>query len=76
MATYTTTERRGLSTATVARRLDLSPRAMRVRLCRTGSYYGVRPRKLPSGRLLWPPDTVDRLLAQAEGGDDGNGEAA
>ncbi|MQM38761.1 hypothetical protein KBTX_02780 [wastewater metagenome] len=74
MATYATTERRGLSTATVARRLDLSPRAMRVRLCQKGSYYGVRPQKLPSGRLLWPPDTVDRLLAQAASGDTSDGE--
>lgn len=22
--------------------------------CQKGSYYGVRPQKLPSGRLLWP----------------------
>ena len=24
------------------------------RLCETGSYYGVVPKKLPNGRLAWP----------------------
>ncbi len=24
------------------------------RLCQTGSYFGVVPRKLPNGRLAWP----------------------
>ncbi|MDZ7809987.1 MAG: hypothetical protein U5L11_07250 [Arhodomonas sp.] len=34
-----------------------------------GSYYGIRPGRLPNGRLLWPADTVERLLGEA--GDDG-----
>jgi hypothetical protein len=36
-----------------------------VHLCRRGSYYGIRPAKLPNGRLLWPGDAVERLLGDA-----------
>lgn len=28
--------------------------SVRARLCRTGSYFGVRPMKLANGRLVWP----------------------
>jgi hypothetical protein len=28
--------------------------SVRARLCRTGSYFGVRPLKLANGRLAWP----------------------
>ncbi|PKO89356.1 MAG: monooxygenase [Betaproteobacteria bacterium HGW-Betaproteobacteria-12] len=28
--------------------------SVRKRLCLTGSYFGVVPEKLPSGRLRWP----------------------
>lgn len=57
----------GLSTAELARRLGgLSPNAIRVHLCRRGSYYGIRPRRLPNGRLWWPADSIERLLAAGE----------
>lgn len=59
----------GISTATLAKRLDCKPRSILVRLCRTGSFHGIRPKKLPSGRLLWPTDAVERLLQ-------GSGKAA
>jgi hypothetical protein len=29
------------------------------RLCRTGSYFGIRPRKLENGRLDWPDDPAE-----------------
>jgi hypothetical protein len=41
----------------------LEPDTLRVALCRNGSYYGVKPLKLPNGRLAWPNDTVERILA-------------
>lgn len=64
---------RGMSTRQLAEALGgLSAEGIRVRLCRTGSYHGLRPRKLPGGRLLWPEDSVERLLETAENG----GEAA
>ena len=43
--------------------LGVRPQTVRVRLCRTGSYYGIRPQKAPSGRLLWPADGPERILA-------------
>jgi len=30
------------------------PQSVRVRLCQTGSYFGIVPEKLPNGRLMWP----------------------
>lgn len=30
------------------------PQSVRARICRTGSYFGVRPIKLASGRLAFP----------------------
>ena len=32
----------------------IKPQSIRVQLCRTGSYFGIRPSKLPNGRLAWP----------------------
>lgn len=56
----------GLSTNSLAQAIGGKPGSIRVRLCETGSYYGIKPRKLPSGRLLWPADSVERLLAKGE----------
>lgn len=52
----------GLSTEELARAIAGRPASIRVRLCQTGSYYGIKPFKLPSGRLLWPADSVEQLL--------------
>jgi hypothetical protein len=59
----TTTPPAGLSTTDLARAVGLQPDSIRVHLCRAGSYYGIKPRRLPNGRLLWPADSVARLLA-------------
>ncbi|WP_035882564.1 hypothetical protein [Cupriavidus metallidurans] len=50
-----------LSTAELAAKLDREQSTIRRRLCDTGSYFGLVPTKLPSGRLLWPPDSLERL---------------
>ena len=34
--------------------------SVRARLCRTGSYFGVIPKKLASGRLAWPAVQVEK----------------
>ena len=34
----------------------VKPASVRSRYCREGSYFGVKPHKLPNGRLLWPVD--------------------
>lgn len=33
---------------------QVKAQSVRARLCRTGSYFGVRPVKLANGRLAWP----------------------
>jgi len=33
---------------------QVKSKTVRARLCRTGSYFGVRPLKLANGRLAWP----------------------
>lgn len=38
---------------------QVKPQSVRARLCRTGSYYGVMPRKLANGRLAFPAVQVE-----------------
>lgn len=66
MNTYQTPATGGMSTNDFADATGAKPQTIRVRLCQTGSYYGIKPRKLPNGRLLWPADSVERLLDSAE----------
>ncbi|AHE99392.1 monooxygenase [Thioalkalivibrio paradoxus ARh 1] len=42
--------------------MQVTPEGIRVQLCRSGSYYGLRPDRLPNGRLAWPADSLERLL--------------
>jgi|GEM_PF-580630 len=51
----------GLSTAELARQSLATAGSIRVRYCKTGSYFGIRPLKLPNGRLLWPSDALLQL---------------
>lgn len=51
-----------ISTEQFAELLNGKPSTIRTRLCKTGSYYGIKPIKLPSGRLLWPADAVQSLI--------------
>ena len=55
-----------LTTEQLASVLHGKPSTIRTRLCKTGSFYGIKPTKLPSGRLLWPTDAVQNLLAGKE----------
>jgi hypothetical protein len=65
-APYTPPPARDLTTAEFAAKVGVKDTTVRVRYCRSGSYYGIVPKKFPSGRLLWPADGPDRL---ANGGD-------
>lgn len=49
------------TTEELARRLGLRPQTLRAALCRNGNYFGLRPVKLPNGRLLWPADAFEKL---------------
>lgn len=52
-----------IKTEILAERIGIKSTSIRVRLCRTGSYFGLRPIKLPNGRLIWPADAVEQLTA-------------
>jgi hypothetical protein len=58
--------RYSLSTAEFAALAMVKPQSITAALCTKGSYHGVLPRKLPSGRLAWPSDSQDRLFAFAQ----------
>jgi hypothetical protein len=51
------------TTEALAAGLGIKPQTLRAALCRDGHYYGIRPAKLPNGRLLWPADAIERLTA-------------
>ena len=48
------TQKYELSAEQFAHLNQVKPQSVRARLCRTGSYFGVRPLKLANGRLAWP----------------------
>lgn len=51
----------GLAAAVITR-----PQSIRKRLSQTGSYFGLRPIKLPNGRLLWPKNSIEILTSAVE----------
>lgn len=55
------TDTRPLTTRALATQLGIEPHTMIVRVCRTGSYFGVKPTKLKNRRLIWPEDSFERL---------------
>jgi hypothetical protein len=55
------TGRQLLSTEELAAQLTLRPQSIRKRYCQTGSYFCLRPVKLPNGRLMWPADAIEQL---------------
>lgn len=57
------TRPRKLDTAEAADRLRIRPQTLRRALCMQGHYYGMRPTKMPNGRLLWDSADLDRLTA-------------
>jgi hypothetical protein len=56
MATY-----RSLTTEELAAALVMRPQSLRKRFSQTGEYFGIRPVKMPNGRLFWPCDAVEQL---------------
>jgi len=50
-----------LSTEEAAAKLRAAPQTPRASLCRLGHWMGMRPVKLPNGRLLWDAAEVERL---------------
>ncbi len=54
------------STNELSARLRIKPDTIRRGLCENGHYLGVRPVKLPNGRLVWPADPVEKILTGKE----------
>ena len=52
-----------LSTEELAAVLRIAPQTPRAGLCRNGHYLGMRPVKLPNGKLLWDAAEVERLIS-------------
>jgi hypothetical protein len=54
-----------LSTKELAAQLKLRPQSILKCYMKTGSYFGLRPVKLPNGRLMWPADSLKQLMEEA-----------
>ncbi len=54
--------KQGLTTDAAAPCLGVKPQTMRRGYCVDGAYMGIKPLKLPNGRLLWPVEEIKRLL--------------
>ena len=57
----------GNTTEAFAAKLGIAPQSLRARLCKTGTYYGIKPTKLPNGRLWWPDDSFERVKQSPRG---------
>jgi hypothetical protein len=55
-----------VTTKQFAELLSIQAKSIRHALCRTGSYFGVRPVKLPNSRLAWRVEDVRRFLEGAQ----------
>lgn len=53
------------STDQFACQLGIRPQTARKRYSQTGSYYGIRPLKLPNGKLRWPSKALEILSNQS-----------
>ncbi len=54
--------RRMVSTRGLADIFDCKPDTIRRGLCVNGHYLGIKPTKLPNGRLLWPTAPAYEML--------------
>ncbi len=61
MTTYQSIQK-NYTTEQLAEEIHGQPSSIRTRFCKTGSYYGIKPKKLPNGRLLWPAEDVRKLI--------------
>ena len=47
-----------LTTDEFAERYLVKPQSVRKQYSTKGSYFGIKPRKLPNGKLAWPDNTL------------------
>ena len=55
-----------LTTEEFATQHLVDPQTVRKRLSSHGSYFGVKPLRLPNRRLLWPADSIATLIAESQ----------
>lgn len=53
----------GISTEKLAAAFGVKPNTPRVAHSVHGHYFGIKPRKAPNGRLIWPLEEVQAVLA-------------
>ena len=58
-------EQRNYSSTRAATVLGIRAPSLSTALYRNGHYCGIRPARLPNGRLLWPADQIDQLASGA-----------
>ena len=56
-----------ITTEALAVRFFVKPNSIRSAYCRDGHYFGLRPTKLPNGRLLWPADALEQIAEKQAG---------
>lgn len=57
----------GMTTEGYAEASGIKSETIRRAYCVNGHYLGVKPRKLPNGRLVWPADEVRAAIARRQG---------
>jgi len=55
-----------LTTEQLALILGMKPQTLRKHHSEFGSYYGIRPSKLPNGKLRWPSNALDILTGEKQ----------
>ncbi|WON74163.1 hypothetical protein [Nitrosospira sp. Is2] len=66
LGAFTSTSCDDQSTEELAKGLEVKSQSIHARVSRFGSYYGLRPIKLPNGRLRWPGDSKELLKRQGK----------
>lgn len=61
-----TTPVKYVPTEAIAQSFCVKPETVRRSYCVKNHYMGIKPKKLPNGRLLWPAEALDRVLNQAK----------
>jgi hypothetical protein len=52
-----------ITTKEFASQLSMAPQSIRKRWSQTGSYFGIKPKKLPNRFLAWPANSMDMLFS-------------
>lgn len=56
-----------INTEDFSKALGVNPNTVRRGYCIQGHYMGIKPKKMPNRRLLWPVDRVHELMNRESG---------